>query len=154
MTDYYLDSSALVKRYVVENGSTWIAGLFEPTSNNDIFIGVVTSVEIIAAITRRMRRGTITAADATRACALFRADLLSDYQVVEITNTIISRAMTLAETYGLRGYDAMQLAIASEINNLLIVSELPPLTFISADNDLNAAALSEGLGVDNPNAHL
>ncbi len=31
MADYYLDSSALVKRYVVESGSTWIAGLFEPT---------------------------------------------------------------------------------------------------------------------------
>lgn len=101
-----------------------------------------------------MRRGTITSTDATQACALFRADLLVNYQVIEITNAAINQAMTLAETHGLRGYDAIQLAIAIEINNLLISSELPPLNFISADNDLNAATLSEGLLVDNPNAHL
>jgi hypothetical protein len=30
---------------------------------------------------------------------------------------------------------------------------LPPLTLLSADTDLNAAAVSEGLTVDNPNNH-
>ena len=57
MTDYYLDSSALVKRYVVETGSAWVSSLFDFALNNEIFVGAVTSVEIIAAITRRTRRG-------------------------------------------------------------------------------------------------
>ena len=153
MTDYYLDSSALVKRYVVETGSAWVSSLFDFALNNEIFIGAVTSVEIIAAITRRTRRGTITAPDAAAARSLFRTDLLFDYQIVEITDIVINRAMLLAELHELRGYDALQLAAASEINSFLIGSGLPPITFISADNDLNAAALSEGLIVDNPDAH-
>ncbi len=153
MADYYTDSSAMVKRYVRETGSAWISGLFDPASNNEVFIVSITSVEIVAAITRRARGGTIAAADAKAACNLFRADLLSDYQVVEVTEALLNDAMTLAEKYGLRGYDAVQLAAGSQVNTLCIGSRLPPITFVSADNDLNAAAMSEGLAVDNPNAH-
>jgi predicted nucleic acid-binding protein len=59
--------------------------------------------------------------------------------------------MALAETLGLRGYDALQLAAGREINALCIASSLPPLTFVSADKELNAAAASEGLLIKNPN---
>ena len=34
MTDYYLDSSALVKRYVVEPGSAWVSSLFDFSLNS------------------------------------------------------------------------------------------------------------------------
>jgi hypothetical protein len=61
--------------------------------------------------------------------------------------------MLLAETHGLRGYDAMQLATALEVNTLRIVSGLPPLTLVSADVELNAAAIAEGLTVEDPNAY-
>jgi hypothetical protein len=70
-----------------------------------------------------------------------------------VSETIIERAMTLAETHGRRGYDAVQLAAACEVNALSIVHGLPPLTFVSADNALNAAATGEGFSIDNPNAH-
>jgi hypothetical protein len=59
----------------------------------------------------------------------------------------------LAETHGLRGYDAVQLAAACQINALLIMSGLPPLTFVASDHALNAAATAEGLTVDDPNTH-
>ena len=61
--------------------------------------------------------------------------------------------MTLAEKHGLRGYDAVQLAAAQAINNLCIANDLHPLTFISADKELNTAAANEGLLVENPNNH-
>jgi len=48
------------------------------------------------------------AADASAACLLFRNDLPHDYEIVEMTETLLKRAMTLAETHGLRGYDAVQ----------------------------------------------
>ena len=37
--------------------------------------------------------------------------------------------MTLAETYGLRGFDAVQLAGACEVQALCIASGIPPLFF-------------------------
>lgn len=151
MAVYFVDSSALVKRYISETGSTWVLSLFDPALNNDILIAAITGVEIVAAITRRARSGSISAANAMAACNQFRSDLQSEYQVVEITERIITSAMALAETQGLRGYDAVQLAVGREINALCIANSLPPVTFVSADNELNAAAASEGLLVENPN---
>ena len=39
------------------------------------------------------------------------------------------------------------------LSALLAESLKHPLTLVSADNDLNAAAMTEGLAVDNPNNH-
>lgn len=57
MAFYYLDSSALVKRYIGETGSAWVLSLFDPKLNNDVLIAAITGVEIIAAIIRRSRAG-------------------------------------------------------------------------------------------------
>jgi hypothetical protein len=154
MAVYFVDSSALVKRYISEIGSTWVLSLFDPALNNDVLIAAITGVEIVAAITRRARGGSISATDATAARSQFRSDLQSEYQVVEITENIINSAMALAEALGLRGYDAVQLAAGRKINALCLASSLPPVTFVSADDELNKAAASEGLLIENPNDYL
>jgi hypothetical protein len=41
MADYFIDSSALVKRYVREIGSVWVTSLFDPASNNEIFVAAI-----------------------------------------------------------------------------------------------------------------
>ena len=80
MAGYFVDSSALVKRYVNETGSVWLSGLISPAAGNDIYIARITTVEVIVALTRRAHGGTITAADASAACLLFRNDLSHDDQ--------------------------------------------------------------------------
>ncbi len=45
----------------------------------------------------------------------------------------------------------MHLATALLVNRLLTSEGAPPLTFVSADDDLLAAARAEGLSVENPN---
>lgn len=153
MAIYFIDSSALVKRYISETGSAWVLGLFDPTLNNEVFIAVITSVEIIAAITRRSRSGSISITDATITRNQFKRDLQKDYQIVEITENIINSGMVLSETYGLRGYDAIQLAVGRAVNTICIANGLPSITFVCADNELNAAVVSEGLMIENPNIH-
>ena len=69
MAVYFLDSSALVKRYIRETGTDWVASLFSPDFGNDCFVAAIAGVEIIAAITRRARSGSLKAADATLVCA-------------------------------------------------------------------------------------
>jgi predicted nucleic acid-binding protein len=149
---YYVDASALAKRYVLETGSAWLRGLLDPATGSETFIVRITAVELIAAITRRERGGSLTPMDATIARTTFRADLTAEYQVVEVTEAIAQRAMDLAEAHGLRGYDAVQLAAALGVNTLSGAAGLP-LTLISADAELNVAAVAEGLVVDDPNAH-
>ena len=46
--------------------------------------------------------------DAATTRQAFRRDLAPAYQVVEVTLSLANRAMLLAETHGLRGYDAVQ----------------------------------------------
>ncbi len=151
MAVYYLDSSALVKRYISEVGSDWILALFNPGLNHEFFVATIAGVEIVAAITRRARGGGISVTDATAVCQQIRSDLQTDYQIIEMTESIINSGMTLAETYGLRGYDAIQLAAGRAVNELCLINSLPPIIFVSADDELNAAALKERLIVENPN---
>lgn len=153
MAVYFLDSSALVKRYIRETGSDWVIELLSPDLGHDCFIAAIAGVEIIAAITRRTRSGSLKATDAALACTQFKADFQSTYQIVNITEAVIHSGMSLAETRGLRGYDAVQLAAGCAVNELCLSSGLSPLIFVSADNELNGAASSEGLIVENPNHH-
>src|SRR5205085_3372595 len=110
------DTSALSKRYVTETGTAWLRALLDPSTGCTIYIVRITTVELIAALTRRERGGTIAPADATAARTEFRNDLAAEYKVIEVTEALANQAMILAETYGLRGYDAVQLAASLDVN--------------------------------------
>lgn len=153
MAAYFVDASALSKRYVVELGTGWVRSILDPLTNCEVFIARTTSVEIISAITRRERSGTISAAYASTARSEFRKDLSTEYVVIDLTEALAVRAMLLAEAHALRGYDAIQLATAIHANTIRVAQSLPVLTLISSDLELNAAALAEGLVVDDPNTH-
>ena len=45
MTDYYLDASALVKRYGEEAGSAWIRDITDPLAQNTILLAEITLAE-------------------------------------------------------------------------------------------------------------
>jgi predicted nucleic acid-binding protein len=150
---YFCDSSAIVKCYVQEQGSTWMVALLDSVSRHSLYIARITGVEVIAAMRRRARLGDIVATDMAAALAQFRRDFSGLYRIIEITAALVTRAMAFAETYALRGYDAVQLAAAVEIHSRVNSLGLPVLTLISADEDLNVAATTEGLAVENPNLH-
>ena len=151
MAVYFCDSSAVVKCYVQERGSAWMVALLDVTARHHLYVARITGVEVIAAIRRRARRGDIAAADVAAALAQFRQDFAEIYHSIEITPTLVERAMMLAETHALRGYDAVQLAAAVEVNARVITLGMPVLTLVSADGELNVAARTEGLMVENPN---
>jgi uncharacterized protein len=150
---YFVDSSALVKRYSNETGTTWVRSLVDPTTGNQIFLARITRVEVVSAITRKNRGGGMSAIDASAAIARLRLHLTNEYATINISSTVIDSAMALAETHALRGYDAVQLAAALELRADCLAIGIPAPTLISADVDLNTAAIAEGLAADDPNAH-
>lgn len=154
MSIYFTDSSAVVKRYLHESRSGWVRGLFVSTPPNEFYAVATVGVEVVAAVTRRVRGGTISKAGAARLCGVFLADLELDFDVVSVTDNLLRLAVVSAQMHGLRGYDAIQPAVGVETNRLLVAANLLPLTFVSADQELSAAARSEGLAVDGPNAHV
>jgi predicted nucleic acid-binding protein len=152
MATFFFESSALVKRYVSETGSAWVNSLIAAATADDICLASLTSVEVISAIARRRLGGTIAPADAGLLIAQWRHEMSNDFLVVEITPMLISRAMNLAEKHALRGSDAVQLAVALEVQQQCLAAKVS-LTVISADAELNSAAIAEGLTVENPNSH-
>lgn len=153
MAGYFFDSSALVKRYVVESGTQWVRSLCDPAAGHTIYVVRITGAEMIAALTRRTRTGSLTQSAAQNAMAAFRSDFGGSYLISELTPILIESSMDLAQMYGLRGYDAVQLAASLDMNAERRGYGLTPLTLVSADTDLNQAATTEGLAIENPNDH-
>ena len=150
MPVYYLDTSALVKRYVQEPGTDWILSLTNSVVGNEFFTNWMYGPEIIAALARKERMGEISIEDKKSTASAFKMDWKEQYQIVEITAQLAEDAMELADKYGLRGYDVVHLAAAVVLHNLRNTLNLSVLTFLSADIDQLQAASAEGLEVDNP----
>jgi len=153
MNAYFFDTSGLVKRFSRETGSAWTINLLKPSGGNTIYIARITAVEVVSALTRRTRGGSLTAKQANKAIQRFERSLFGRYAIVEIRPTIANRAMLIAKIHCLRGYDAVQLAAALTANDERLAIGATALTLISADTALNAAASLEGLAIDNPNHH-
>jgi hypothetical protein len=153
MAAHFIDSSALVKRYAIETGTGWVISLFRLAAGNIIYVARIASVEVISALTRRMRGGSITPGDHAKALTRFRRACAGRFRIVEITAALIERANELAEKHALRGYDAVQLAAALTVNEVRLNAGATPIILVSADDSLNTAAMIEGLAVENPNLH-
>lgn len=153
MAVIFFDSSALVKRYAREAGTAWVISLFKPIRAHRVYVARLTSVEVVSALSRRVRAGSISAVAAAKAATRFRRAFIGKFRTVDINEVLIDRAAALAEKHVLRAYDAVQLAAALTVNDGRLATGATPLTLISADDALNAAAVAEGLTVDNPNQH-
>lgn len=136
----YMDTSALIKRYIDEDGSddviTWMR------EADLIGTSLITRVEIAATLTRAIRGNRLPAQEALESLDEFRSDW-PGFQQVNIDEALITRADSLASMYGLRGYDAIHLACALTWQDLLGVS----VTFSAYDIELREAAQKSGMEV-------
>ena len=149
MGAYFLDSSALVKRYIREVGSDQVRLLTDPGSNHVLYIAAITPVELTSAVVRRLRN-VIPAPGLDDLLHRMQRESTSLYRIVELTGAILEDAIQLARRRALRAYDAMQLASVLDVNASRIAVGLDDSEFVCSDRDLIDAALAEGLNVVNP----
>lgn len=147
MTNFFVDTSALAKRYIAEIGSTWVKSWTRPRAGHQIIISRLTTIEIVSLLMRRQRQKSISALQVKRARQSFLLHLRTHYMIVEIDNTVLAWTKRLLVRHPLRTLDAIQLASA------ISVARTIPFTFVSADINLLTAAVAEGLLTDDPNAH-
>ena len=84
MDVYFLDSSAIIKRYVSETGSVFVENLTNLKSGNLILLARITQDEVASAFYRRLKGGSLTQTDTDDALKLFQYDLGNNYFVIEI----------------------------------------------------------------------
>jgi predicted nucleic acid-binding protein len=134
----YFDSSALVKRYVEEDGSEAVRALLR---NARLATSRLTEVEIASALSRRFREGSLRKEDLERALKTLQEDLAA-ISVVEIAAPVVAQAYRLLRLYSLRTGDAIQLASCS----YLIESGLK-VEFAAFDSRLVLAATQEAISL-------
>lgn len=105
----YLDASALVKRYIQEKASQDVDAWIEAADM--VVTGLITRVEVAAAIARAGRMKLITPDETFAALRQFRLEWES-LQRLPITENTAVRGDALAVEHDLRGYDATHLACA------------------------------------------
>ena len=125
---YFVDSSALVKRYVQETGTSWVRGITRHSPSTLIYIARITAVEVPCAIARRRKGKTLTPPRASSILRRFRQHLAGRYTVAEVTAALLDDAMRLGIKHALRAYDAVQLAVALEVNRFHQAGGSGPIT--------------------------
>jgi uncharacterized protein len=154
MSVFYLDTSAIVKRYVPETGMAWVRALADSAAGNNLRLCEVILAETAAAVAAKHRVPSgITLTERDGILRRFLQHCNDEYILVPLNRAVIDRAIMLTPSHWLRGYDAVQLAAALLVNAQYLIAGLPPLTFVTADNDLLAAVFAEGLTTDDPNMH-
>jgi predicted nucleic acid-binding protein len=133
---HYLDTSALVKRYVSEPGSVSVRPLFR---TKDVATSRIAYAEIAATMARLVREGALT--ESARDAILARLDAdFAALTIVEIRAALVRRVPSLVARRPLRGYDAVHLTSALALRDRGVA-----VTFWAADAVLVDAARAEGL---------
>ena len=136
----YLDTSALIKRFISEKGSRLVQGLV--SKKESIATAKIAYVEVFAGLARKRREGRLSASQHTLTCRQFENDWPA-YIRVELQDDILLLARDLIERYPLKGFDAVHLASALRLRNALGEQ----ITFAAADDRLLRAAQAENLRV-------
>ncbi len=144
MAVYYVDTSALVKRYHVELGSDHVDRLFaDPASI--LLTANLTITELTSALDRKQQEGLVSQEGLRQVLAVAARDLLEEFWLIELDRRHVQRSQQLILQHHLRTLDALHLAI------ILSVRELMP-TLVSADQRLLLAAQQEAVTIINPEA--
>jgi uncharacterized protein len=133
----YLDTSALIKRFVNEKGSL-VQSIVQRTGA--IATAKIAYSEIFAGLTRKLREGNLSKVQYALACRQFENDWHA-YLRVELEDDILLLARDLIQRRPLRGFDAVHLASALRLK----VALGEEVTFAAADGRLLKAAEGENL---------
>jgi predicted nucleic acid-binding protein len=131
----FLDTSALAKRYVAEQGSDQVLAVCQRADS--LVISVICLPELISTLCRLVREEKLASA-AYRALKGGMMANLADVDICEITQEVLASVVSLLELHPLRAMDGLHVACA-------LASA--PDAFVSADHRQISAARKAGLSV-------
>jgi len=139
----FLDSSALVKRYIAEAGTDNVVTLLKEAEY--IFVSWLAYPETLAAITRRSKGADLD----KEALGLVKQQFAADWKlcsIVEVSGESLKDVVMVIEKHALRGADSVHLAAALWLKRSVGLD----LVFVASDEELLRAADRERLKTLNP----
>lgn len=136
----FWDSSAIVPLVVPEPVSAQTIEIYR--QDQEMLVWVLTPTEVISALCRKVREGSITREEARH----FRSELerlIKDWSEIHAVELVRDRANRLLEVHPLRAADALQLGSA-----LVALGDQPQgFHFVTYDDTLAEAAEKEGFKI-------
>lgn len=137
----YFDTSALIKRYVDEEGRREVLQLLR---QHQCVTSQLLPVELRSALRRRVADGSLDARRVPDILKRFAADR-EFWALIEVTSDVLQAAERLVAAHPLRTLDAIHVASAELFADRLAASEL---TFVSADARQTAIAAAIGMAIE------
>ncbi len=150
MAVYYLETSALLKRYRAEKGTELLDELFNHKTESEVFTtSYFTVLEVTSVATRLLRAGNINRRAHQQLLGDFALDMRQLIMSQPVSQGALNQAVNLITGYALRAPDALQLATA-----IVLRSSVPnqPFYFLCTDARLKAASEASGVPVLDPEA--
>ena len=151
MNSFFLDGSALAKRYVTEPGTLVLDLLLANVSPDRLVVLNVGFAEVVSILVRRKNAGTLSSATLAQALIHLGQEIIHapTLRKVEPTNALVIAALTHIENHSINATDAIVLHAALGLTQHFRVRG-DDLVLVASDQRLLRAAQVEGLGTFNP----
>src|SRR6266436_2218073 len=123
MAMYFLDSSAIVKRYFREPGHEWIEALHDPAQGHGLYIAQAALVEVVASICRKARDQNMPLEERDTIIDDFRQDVQDIYSTWLVNNALYTAAGDLSRSHQLQAYDVIQLPCALAVRKYVLATQ-------------------------------
>lgn len=148
---FYMDASALAKRYVPEKGTAQVDTIFDTVPANKIYVLSIGPGEVLSILVRKRNGGLISAAEFLRGTASFEAELVRtrDITKVSVTRPLVTGSLSLILAHSINSTDALVLKSALALAKKLRKAG-DNLVLVASDQRLLRAAQGEGMATFDP----
>lgn len=149
MAVFYLDTSAVLKRYRTEKGTDIVTQLYEGATPRDVLLTSSFTCLEVESVAARALKGRVLSQHAYDALlGSFSSDLDEYITLLPSSRQNIADEIGAARTYALRPADAVHLAAGKAADAFIKSDE--GFMFVASDKELLTAAQAAGMETLNP----
>jgi predicted nucleic acid-binding protein len=150
---FFLDASALAKRYAPEVGTPLLNHLFALVALDRLYILNVAMAEVLSLLVRKKNAGRLSLAAFSQAQVEFGAEIVSSRVLRKLVagHTLVTASLPLIEVHSINATDAIILRWSLNLAARLR-SAGDDLILVASDQRLPRAAQAEGLVTFDPEA--
>jgi uncharacterized protein len=151
MNAFFLDGSALAKRYVPEIGSALVDVILDTVAEQRIYLLNIGYAEIVSVLVRKKNAGGISVALFNQALLNLEREVVRSLckHLLSFDNSVAGDALAFIVKHAINATDAIVLRVALDIAQLLRAGG-DDLVLVASDQRLLRAAQAEGLTTFNP----
>jgi hypothetical protein len=117
MNFFFLDASALAKRYSLESGADRVDQLFQMVPLDRLLCLMLGAAEVVSVLVRRRNGGLLTPAAFAQGMANLKAEVVDaeDFNALPLANDLVIAALPLIDKHAVNSTDAIVLRLSLDL---------------------------------------